>query len=321
MVPYLLEGYMITLIDTHNILHRLHHVPSLKALNVNFNRYDENGEPLEEIPSGTFYGFLNILSSLFHRRLQNEYFFFVFDDKPTRKKQLFPDYKANRVSQNSSFYCQKKCIKELLNILDIQHTQVQGEEADDVIASLAIRARLQGHKVVIYSQDHDFEQMITNHVNLRFESGKIKILKDIQWVIKEYGVHPSILAECMQLTGDMGDNVPGANKIGIKTAISLIKANGSLRKLLRDGQNAKMYNRKGELTTITKSLAKNIDDAREQILLNKELVVLNTTIPVDDEFKTVMNPNLNQFARMVEHYQIDNKNLTKWMYQFNYKSF
>lgn len=311
---------MITIIDTHNILHRLHHTPSLQALNVNYNRYDEDGVLLEEIPSGTFYGFLNILSSLFKRRLPNEYFIFVFDDRATRKISLFPEYKANRIVKSDSLKQQKRCIKELLNILDIQHIQIQGEEADDVIASLAYKARLKGHKVVIYSQDHDFEQIISKHITLRFESGKTKFSKDIDWVIDQYGVHPSVLSECMQLTGDMGDNVPGVPKVGMITAINLIKANGSIRKLLRDGQNAKMFNRKGEVTTISKKLAQNIEDARDQILLNKELVVLNTSIPVDDDFKKTMNVNIKQFIKMIDHYQIDKKNVEKWIFQFNYKN-
>jgi DNA polymerase-1 len=247
---------------------------------------------------------------------------FVFDDYAARKKVIFPDYKANRLrsnEQNDSLKCQKNTIKELLNILDIQHVQIQGEEADDVIASLAILARKKGQKVVIYSQDHDFEQIISNNISLKFESGKLRIVKDMKWVTNEYGVHPTVLGECMQLTGDMGDNVPGVEKVGLKTAINLIKANGSLRKLLRDGANAKMYSRKGELTKITQKLATNIEKAHEQILLNKELVVLNTTIPVsEDLFKTTMEPNFKQFVKLVDHYQIDKKKLNLWIDLFNY---
>jgi DNA polymerase-1 len=311
---------MITLIDSNNILHRLHHIPALQVLNVNYNQFNDDGTPMEEIQSGVFYGFLNVLNSLFVKRAHNEYFVFVWDDRPHRKMKIFPSYKYKRI-KNDSFAIQKQCIKELINVLDIKQVQMYGEEADDVIATLAIQARRKGHKVIIYSQDHDFEQLISSNVFLKSVSGKGQVIKDVNWVLNNRGCHPNLLAEIMQITGDDCDDVPGANGVGLVTATNLIKANGSLRVILRDTKNAKMFNKKGELIKIRPAIAKKIEDAKEQIVLNKELVVLNTKLDVSIDWDTItkMNVNVKKFLSMVDHFRIDKSRLERWLFNFTYK--
>ena len=145
--------------------------------------------------------------------------------------------------------------------------------------------------------------MISKNITLKFESGKVKFLKDVDFVLEKYNIDPSLLGEVMQLTGDSGDDVDGVEKVGIKTAVKLIKANGSVRNILRDVQSTKTYNNKKELKPLSQKLIDNIEAAREQILLNKELVVLNTTIPVPD-IQTTMNPNWLKFYMFLNHYNI-----------------
>jgi len=308
---------MITLIDSNNILHRLHHTQALQKLNVYYNEHDNN----EIIHSGVFYGFLNVLNSLFSKRLPNEYFVFVWDDKAHKKIKIFPSYKSNRI-KDESLIAQKECIKQLLNVLDIKQVQIQGEEADDVIATLAVQARRIGHKVIIYSQDHDFEQIISSSIFLKSVSGtRGQIIKDVDWVLTNRGCHPTLLADAMQIAGDGSDNVPGANGIGIITAINLVKANQSLRVILRDIRNSKMYNRKNELVKISSLLAQKIEDAREQIVLNKNLVVLNTRVDVNIGWGNITEMKVNEksFKDMIDHFRIDKSRLERWLFNFTYR--
>ena len=291
---------MITLIDANNLLHRVHYAAGLSKLNVNFEDHDKEAEM-----SGVIYGFLRVLGAIFRKRLPNEYFVLVWDDRAKRKKELYPEYKAGRIIADDSLYRQKDCFKEALNMLDIQHIQIEGEEADDVIATLAIKARTAGHKVVIYSQDHDFEQMISDHITVRFESGTLKFVKDVKWVQDKYNIHPSLLGEVMQLTGDPSDNVPGVPKVGPVTAINLIKANGSLRVIFRDIPNAKTYDRKGNLVQISASLAAKLEQFQNQVFLNKELVVLNTKVNVGEfEFTTELHSKWNRFYLFCKKYNL-----------------
>ena len=323
---------MVTIIDANNLLHRMHYVAGLGNLTVFHNkdeeevlnyeierelkkefgaRFAEEKEKFEKIKqdieedemSGIIFILLRKTISFFKKRYPNEYFIFVWDQKATRKKNLYPDYKSKRLTQDDSLRRQKICFQEALNILDIQHVRVIGEEADDVIASLAVKARKQGHKVCIYSQDHDFEQLVSKHITLKFESGKTKFVKDFAFVCEKYGIEPSMLGEVMQLTGDSGDDVPGVIGVGDKTGVNLIKANGSIRNILRDVENAKTFNKKGSLVKISSKLANNIEEARDQILLNKQLVVLNTSIPVPD-IQTKIKPDWLKFYMFLYHYNI-----------------
>jgi len=325
---------MITIIDANNLLHRYYYVGGLNKLNVFHDKNDKNDEILNyeiehelrkefgtrfeiekekfeqlkektnnEEMSGIIYGLLRKVISFFKNKQSNEFFIFVWDQKATRKLALFSDYKADRILQEDSLRRQRVCFQELLNILDIQHIQLVGEEADDVIASLTVKARKQGHRVCIYSQDHDFEQLISKNVTLLFESGKTKIVKDLNYVREKYNIEPSSLGEVMQLTGDSGDSVPGVNGVGIVNGTNLIKANGSIRNILRDVENAKTFNKKGEIVKVSSKLANSIEDAREQILLNKQLVVLNTSLSVP-EIQTTINPDWLKYYMFLYHYNL-----------------
>jgi len=283
---------MVTLIDSDNLINRVFHVHQ--------DLCTRNG-----IATGGIYGFLNSVFYMLKNKKDNEYLVFVWDTNATRKKSIYPEYKAHRGTKNPLMIDQKVLVQQMLSILDMQQVAVEHEEADDVISTLVHKCRKIGHKVVIYSRDHDFEQLITNSVSVLCpDSGFKYTLKDVDWVLKNRGVHPTKLKEIMLLMGDRAsDNVAGVEGFGIVSASKMIKANGDVATIMNDIPNSKTFNRKGELVKISSTIAKKIEKGREQVELNKQLVVLDDRVKFPFTLKTDWNPKWTMFNMLLQGYE------------------
>jgi len=221
------------------------------------------------LPTEAVLIFLNMLRKL-SKTYHPEYLGAVFESLgPTKRDELFADYKANRSETPPDLIAQVPYIERLLHALRIPILQYSGYEADDVIGTLAKRAASQGLEVVIVSSDKDMLQLVGDHIGM-LDPRKDDLLYDAAKVKEFMGVLPHQVADLLALKGDAVDNIPGAPGIGDKGARDLIEQFGSLEAALAgaDQVQRKMYR-------------ESLQNHREQILLSQQLATIHTDVPIE----------------------------------------
>jgi len=208
---------MILIVDFHMILHRS--AFAFKNLSL------EDGTP-----TGIIYGSFNMLLNLIKRYPPKD-LYIVFDGGPKRRKEICQSYKANRITdRKNEFYQQMTIIRQLLNDLGVKQIYISGEEADDIIGTLAVKLQKED-KIIIVSGDHDFLQLINDDIMVLRDGANGKLYtKDM--VELEFGVPPEKLIDVHSLTGDNGDNITGILGYGIKKAVKTVIKYGNIDTVL-----------------------------------------------------------------------------------------
>lgn len=223
------------------------------------------------------------------RKLFREYggkdttFFVTWDGGNDRRKAIFSDYKAGRKKFEDAFYEQLAELRKILTLFGIKQYHFSAIEADDLIGTLTIKSRKKGQKVLIISSDHDFEQLISRHVEVLHPLAN-NLIKNVQYVVDKYGITPDRVAEAMAITGDPTDNIPGIEGVGDKTAAKLIAANGSLQQILANPDSLKTLNRKGEIVDAKDDLKQKIKLNLENIKIAYKLVKIYDDLDVEPDF-------------------------------------
>lgn len=228
------------------------------------------------VPTNAVYGFTAMLLKVINE-YKPEYLAIMFDTPaPTFRHEVYQAYKANRPEMPDSLIPQIPYIKAIIEGLNIPVLEKEGFEADDIIGTIAHAEEKKGMEVVIISGDKDFLQLVSTHITV-LDTMKDKKF-DIEGVIERFGVPPEKTTEVLGLMGDSSDNVPGVPGIGEKTAAKLIEEYGSIANLLKN------------LDHITaKKIKENLITFGDQALLSKQLVTLDTTVPLHyqiENFKT-----------------------------------
>ena len=212
-----MEKKRLFLIDGNSLLYR-----SYYAI-----RHLSNSQGLA---TNAIYGFVSMLKKLIDKEKPN-YLGIVFDSKgPTIRHEIFKEYKANRKPMPEDLVPQVSVLKDLLLAFKIPLFQKTGYEGDDLLGSLANKARDKNIQTIIVSNDKDLFQLI-NKSTLVFDLAK-GVFFDEQKVKDAFGVRPSQIVDMLALKGDPVDNIPGVAGIGGKTAVNLIHQFGSLEHLL-----------------------------------------------------------------------------------------
>ena len=192
----------------------------------------------------------------------------IFDKgSHTFRNDLYDQYKANRDEIPEDLKPQMPLTRDATRAFNIACEEIEGYEADDIIATLAVTARNAGGVVTIISSDKDLMQIVGDGVEMFDAMKKRKIDRDS--VFEKFGVFPDRVIDLQALAGDSIDNVPGAPGIGIKTAALLINEYGNLENLLERAGEIKQPKRR-------ETLIKNAD----QIRLSKQLVTLDSNVPL-----------------------------------------
>src|SRR5207249_3099299 len=175
-------------------------------------------------------------------------------------------YKAERRETPDEFRQQLGLILEVVETLGIPLISHEEQEADDLIATVALRALEQGIDVVIVTADRDFFQVVRPGVTVMFNRRGISdiVRYDEQAVTERFGLPPEKYLDYVALKGDTSDNIPGVPGVGEKTASKLIQDYGSVEKVLQHTSELKGR------------LRENIEAAGEQLLMNKEIARLDT---------------------------------------------
>jgi DNA polymerase-1 len=217
--------------------------------------------------TSAIFGVANTILKI-RRDEQPEYWALAWDGPgPTHRHLLFPDYKATRKPMPDDLLSQIPVLEDLAQALGLPVLEVPGAEADDVMATLATRAEREGHEVALVTSDKDMLQLVGERVRVLSPVGRGE---DYQWVDREvvrrkWGVPPEHIRDVLALMGDASDNIPGVKGVGEKTAVELITRFGSLDAL---------YERLGEVERA--SLREKLTSGREQALLSRELVTMET---------------------------------------------
>ena len=247
----------IYLIDGNSILYRSYY--AIRNLSTS------NG-----FPTNAIYGFLQTLRKI-REEHQPAYLAVVFDAKgPTIRHATYQAYKANRKPMPEDLVVQLPVLKKILQAQQIKLLEVDQYEADDVLATLALRAAAQGLPAVIVTTDKDLLQMVNQQIAV-YNPVKEKLYTPEE-VKKEFGVLPEQVTGVLALQGDASDNIPGVPGIGAKTARRLIQEFGSLSSLIN--QLDKVKNPR-----VKAALEKNL----EILNLSQELVTVEKNLPL--EFK------------------------------------
>jgi DNA polymerase-1 len=192
---------------------------------------------------------------------------------PTFRSEAYPEYKAQRASAPDLFRSQVPLIRDVLEAMEIVQIGVPEVEADDVIATLAKRAKGEGWEVVVVTGDRDAFQLITDGITVLYTRRGISdtVTADAAWVEERYGVAPSHYVEYAALRGDSSDNLPGVPGVGEKTAAKLITEYGGLEEVF------------ASLDGLSPKLRENLAASEEQVRLNRRLMELVDDVPLPED--------------------------------------
>ncbi len=224
------------------------------------------------LPIGAVSGFCNMLQRYVegnHGPDAPTHVAVIFDKgSHTFRNELYDQYKANREAMPEDLRPQIPLTRQATEAFNIACKEIEGYEADDIIATLSCQARDAGGQVTIISSDKDLMQLVGDGVEMLDAMKNRRIDRD--GVFEKFGVFPERVVDVQALAGDSVDNVPGAPGIGIKTAALLINEFGDLESLLDRAGEIKQPKRRETLI-----------EKRAQIELSKQLVQLDLNTPLD----------------------------------------
>ena len=254
------KGHHLHLIDGSAFIFRAYHaLPPLTRKS-------------DGLPVGAVAGFCNMLQRYVENNTGPDaptHVAVIFDHSgKTFRNDMYDLYKANRSATPEDLIPQFPLTRAATRAFNVACKEVEGFEADDIIATLACRAREAGGDCTIISSDKDLMQLVGGGV-VMLDAMKNKVI-DRDGVVEKFGVAPERVVDVQALAGDSVDNVPGAPGIGIKTAALLINEYGSLEELLDRAGEIKQPKRRESLM-----------DNRPQIELSKRLVQLDYNMELD----------------------------------------
>ena len=229
------------------------------------------------LPVNAVFGFTNMLLK-FVEDIQREEgggvrIAVIFDAaRKTFRNEIYPDYKANRSEPPEDLIPQFELIKKVPLVFNIPSIQLEGYEADDLIATYAHAASKLGQNTSIVSSDKDLMQLIDEKVSMIDPLKKKQITE--KNVLEKFGVKPNKVIEVQALAGDSSDNIPGVPGIGPKTAAELINQYSTVENLIENVENITQKKRK-ETIILNKDLA----------LISKKLVTLKKDVELPVEIK------------------------------------
>lgn len=190
----------------------------------------------------------------------------------TFRNDEYEDYKAGRAETPDSFRSQEPLIHEVLDALRIPQVDIEGFEADDIIATLATQAAADGEDVVIVTGDRDTFQLVEDpHIRVMYNKRGISDVAfyDEAGIKERYGVSPKQYIDYAAMRGDSSDNLPGVKGVGEKTAAKLL------------GEYADIEGIYSNLDRLTPKLRENLETSRDQVELNRRLTRLVRDVPLD----------------------------------------
>jgi DNA polymerase-1 len=272
----------IIFIDGNALFHRAFHaIPGLK---------NSKGELTNAI-----YGFTSMLLGLLSGQ-KPDYIAITWDRKAkTFRHEQFTEYKGTRPPAPEGLFEQMPPLKNLMTAFKIPMFEMDGYEADDLLATLVTQAEAKKIESYIATGDRDTLQLVNDWTRIimpEFGFQKYKIY-DAAAVLEKYGVRPDQIIDYKSLVGDTSDNVPGVHGIGEKTASELLKKYETLENIYEN------------LEAIGGKVAEKLKNGAESAMMSKKLVTLTKDAPITldlDACKT-HDFDANAIQSQFEHFE------------------
>lgn len=247
------------------------------------------------------YGFLSMMYKLIDN-YKPDYLCVAFDPKkPTFRHEQYKEYKAGRAKAPDELISQFGLIRDVLDIHEIKHIEIDGFEADDVAGTLALKATKQNIGAYLVTSDKDYLQLVSENVDvLLTKKGATNIAKmDYEAIIDQYGITPEQFVDLKALMGDASDNIPGVKGVGEKTALKLIKE-------YKDIDN--LYN---NIDNIKGKLKEKLESDKMQAYMSKTLGQIITNIPIEDDLEQYLYKEANNEKLLDLYNELEFRNFKK----------
>ena len=223
-------------------------------------------------PTNAIYGFASMLINLI-RDEKPTHIATAFDvSRKTFRSEKFPEYKANRAATPEEFRSQVSYINELLDAFAIPHFELEGYEADDVIATF-VKHFSDEAEIYICSGDRDSFQLVSDQVTVLYPKKGVTELARMtpSAVLEKYGLTPKQYPDFAALRGDPSDNLPSIPGVGEKTATKWIQEFGSLSELI------------AKVDTVPGKAGEALRTALPAVITNRELTQLRSDLPLSPD--------------------------------------
>jgi DNA polymerase-1 len=221
--------------------------------------------------TNAIYGFATMLLSLLSSE-KPTHVAIAFDvSRKTFRSEIFPEYKANRAKTPDEFRSQMSYLHELVSAFGITQFEVEGYEADDVIATITKRAEKEGAEVFICTGDRDSFQLVNDKTTVLYPKRGVSDLARMtpDAVQEKYGMSPTQYPDFAALRGDPSDNLPSIPGVGEKTAAKWVVEYGSLQELLSN------------VDKVGGKVGQALRDSIDNVIRNRELTQLVAEVPLD----------------------------------------
>jgi DNA polymerase-1 len=247
-------------------------------------------------PTNAIYGFASMMAKILIEHRPRAVIV-AWDAGMSGRDLEYEPYKAQRRPRPDLLSEQWPHLPPLAEAFGFHNVKVEGWEADDVIATLARRAREAGIPVTVVSGDRDVYQVVGGGVRVMTTSRGVTETKmyDREGVIERYGVPPELVPDLIGLRGDTSDNIPGVPGIGDKTAAQLLQEFGSLEAVLENVDKVSGAKRKQNLT-----------DHAEEARVSKQLATLKDDIdvPIDVHKEAGAKPDRSRLREVAAEFEL-----------------
>ncbi|MFW5945177.1 MAG: 5'-3' exonuclease, partial [Bacteroidota bacterium] len=226
---------------------------------------------------------------------------------PTFRNEIYEAYKANREEMPEDIQISIPYIKEILQAFNIPIILKEGYEADDVIGTLAHKAKDQGFETYMMTPDKDYGQLLEEGIYIykpkRSGSQKAEIL-DKNKICEQFKIErPEQIIDIMALMGDKSDNIPGVPGIGEKTAIKLISRYGSIENIYKS------------INDVQGKQKEKLINNKDKVELSKELVKIKLNVPIEFNTRNIerSHPNKEHLEKLFR--ELEFKSLSRRLFQ------
>jgi len=250
----------LLLIDGHSMAYRAFY--ALPA---------ENFTTAQGQHTNAIYGFATMLLSLLSTE-KPTHVAVAFDvSRKTFRSEIFPEYKANRAKTPDEFRSQMSYLHELVTAFGITTFEVEGFEADDIIATIAKQAERENAEVFICTGDRDSFQLVNEKTTVLYPKRGVSDLTRMtpEAVQEKYGMSPEQYPDFAALRGDPSDNLPSVPGVGEKTAAKWVVEYGSLHELIAN------------IDQLGGKVGQSLRDSINDVIRNRELTQLVANVPLD----------------------------------------
>jgi len=254
----------VLLIDAHGLCYRAYY--AVKALK------NSKGQPTNAV-----FGFCNILRKMLSD-FKPTHVAVCFDvGKQTHRQKKFAAYKIQRHAMPDDLVIQITAIRDVVRAYGFPIYELEGFEADDVMAALSVRFARENADVYIATEDKDMAQLVSEHIKL-YSPRQEKVI-DTKDVVEKFGVMPGQITDYIALAGDASDNIPGVKGIGEVGARKLIEEFKSLEGI---------YQHIDEVSP--EKLREKLIVSKQDAFLSKELATLDPQVPLEARLNDLVYP-------------------------------